>query len=230
MLVQFSICVYVFLGLFKFKNIFTKEKNKRDKIFFNMPVIVYIYTLSVYCCIIWLSPNPIQPLCLSLYHMTIPQPCTTSLSIVVSYDYPPILYNLSVYHCIIWLSPNPDSWTDHLFINLKFPARLNSLSLSKIFTWRTKMIDLEAVAMIYSVSYFVPALSFLFRNTAKWEIMKHYLYINKISTIDPFTITAALHSSGTFVSGKMMISRTNHDTINAYNCSMTSFYGKGYYH
>jgi len=181
MLVQFSTYVYVFFGLFKLKNIFTKEKKKRGKIFFNMPVIVFIY-------------------------------------------------NLSVYRCIIWLSPNPESWTDHLFINLKFPARLNSLNLSKLFTWRTEMIDLAAVAMIYSVSYFVLALSFLFRNTTKWEVMKHYLYINKISTIDPFTITAVLHSSGTFVSGKMTISQTNHDAINAFNCSMTSFYRKGYYY
>ena len=47
--------------------------------------------------------------------------------------------------------------------------------------------------------------------------------------IDPFMITADLHSSGTFMSGKMMISWENRDFINAFNCSMTSFFKKGYY-
>ena len=42
--------------------------------------------------------------------------------------------------------------------------------------------------------------------------------------IDPFTITVVLHSSRTFVSGNMMISWKNRDIINAFNCSMTSFY------
>ena len=43
-------------------------------------------------------------------------------------------------------------------------------------------------------------------------------------------ITAVLHSSGTFVSGKMMILQKNCDVINTFNCSMTSFYGKGNYY
>jgi hypothetical protein len=48
--------------------------------------------------------------------------------------------------------------------------------------------------------------------------------------IDPFTITAVLHSSGTFVSGKMTISGGNRDVISTFYCSTTSFYGKGYYY
>ena len=48
--------------------------------------------------------------------------------------------------------------------------------------------------------------------------------------IDPFTITAVLHSSGTFVSGKMMILQKNRDVVNTFNCSTTSFYKKGYYY
>jgi len=47
--------------------------------------------------------------------------------------------------------------------------------------------------------------------------------------IDPFTITVVLHSSETFVSGNMTISQ-NRDVINSFNCSTTSFYGKGYYY
>ena len=41
-------------------------------------------------------------------------------------------------------------------------------------------------------------------------------------------ITAVLHSSGTFMSGKMMISQKNCDVINAFNCTTMSFYGKEY--
>ena len=48
--------------------------------------------------------------------------------------------------------------------------------------------------------------------------------------IDLFTITAVLHLSGIFVNGKMMISRENCDVIDVFNCSMTSFYSKGYYY
>jgi len=48
--------------------------------------------------------------------------------------------------------------------------------------------------------------------------------------IYPFTITAVLHSSGTFVSGKVTILRKNHDVINAFNCSTTLFYRQGYYY
>ena len=54
--------------------------------------------------------------------------------------------------------------------------------------------------------------------------------IKFVWSIDPFTITAVLHSSGTFVSEKMMISRKNRDVINAFNRSTTLFYGKGYYY
>jgi hypothetical protein len=56
---------------------------------------------------------------------------------------------------------------------------------------------------------------------------------NKYSSsrsIDPFMITAVLHSSGTFMSGKIMILQKNRDVINIFNCSTTSFYGKGYYY
>jgi hypothetical protein len=42
--------------------------------------------------------------------------------------------------------------------------------------------------------------------------------------------TAVLHSSRTFVSGKMTISQRNRDVINAFNFSAMSFYGKGYYY
>jgi hypothetical protein len=48
--------------------------------------------------------------------------------------------------------------------------------------------------------------------------------------IDPFMITVVLHSSGTFVIGKMTISRKNGDVTDAFHCSTTSFYGKGYYY
>ena len=48
--------------------------------------------------------------------------------------------------------------------------------------------------------------------------------------IYPFTISAVLHSSGTFVSGKMTISGGNRDVISTFYCSTTSFYGKGYYY
>ena len=41
---------------------------------------------------------------------------------------------------------------------------------------------------------------------------------------DPFTISVVLHLSGTFVSGKMMISQKK---LDAFNCSTTSFYRKG---
>jgi len=47
--------------------------------------------------------------------------------------------------------------------------------------------------------------------------------------IDPFPITVVLLSYGTFVSVKMTISLKICDVINAFNCSTTSFYGKGYY-
>lgn len=49
------------------------------------------------------------------------------------------------------------------------------------------------------------------------------------TTIDPFMIAAVLHSSGTFLSGKIMIFQRNHDVINSFNSSTMSFYGKGYY-
>ena len=45
----------------------------------------------------------------------------------------------------------------------------------------------------------------------------------RCKTIDSFTITVVLHSSGTFVSGKMMISQENRDVINTFKCSTTSF-------
>jgi len=51
-----------------------------------------------------------------------------------------------------------------------------------------------------------------------------------VDEIDRFTITVVLHLSRTFVSGKMMISWKNCDVINTFNCSTTSFYGKGYYY
>jgi len=37
--------------------------------------------------------------------------------------------------------------------------------------------------------------------------------------IDPFTITVFLHSSGTFVNGKMTILQKNRDVINVFNFS-----------
>jgi hypothetical protein len=44
-------------------------------------------------------------------------------------------------------------------------------------------------------------------------------------------MSTVLHSSGTFVSGKMTISRKNRDVIDAFlNCCTTSFYWKGYYY
>lgn len=49
-------------------------------------------------------------------------------------------------------------------------------------------------------------------------------------SIDHFTITEVLYSSGTLGSGKMMISPKNCDVINGFNCSMTSFYVKVYYY
>ena len=52
----------------------------------------------------------------------------------------------------------------------------------------------------------------------------------KTKKIDPFTITVVLHSSGTFVSGKVTISWKNRDVINALNFSTMSFYSKGYYY
>ena len=49
--------------------------------------------------------------------------------------------------------------------------------------------------------------------------------------VDRFTITVVLHLHGTPVNGKMTIPRKNRDVINAFNCYMTSFYGKGFcYH
>ena len=59
--------------------------------------------------------------------------------------------------------------------------------------------------------------------------IKHQVHFS-IPKIDPFTITAILHSSGTFVSGKMTISLKNCDVINAFNCTTTSFYREGYYY
>ena len=49
-------------------------------------------------------------------------------------------------------------------------------------------------------------------------------------TIDPFTITTVLQSSGTFVSGKMMISWKNRDIISNLIVLRSHFYGKGYYY
>jgi hypothetical protein len=83
----------------------------------------------------------------------------------------------------------------------------------------------------------VSLLSFFFL----WEVIilfvHIHLYFNLVctlllpqTTIDPFMIIAVLHSSGTFVSGKMMILRENRDVINPFNCSTTSFYGEGYYY
>jgi hypothetical protein len=48
--------------------------------------------------------------------------------------------------------------------------------------------------------------------------------------INPFMITVVLHLFGIFVNGKMMISRGNCDVMDVFNCSMTSFYSKGYYY
>ena len=50
------------------------------------------------------------------------------------------------------------------------------------------------------------------------------------STTDPFTITAVLHSSLTYLSEKMIILQKNHDFINTFNSFTTLFYGKGYYY
>jgi hypothetical protein len=67
-------------------------------------------------------------------------------------------------------------------------------------------------------------------------LIKFSINIKKINflqlgeTIDPFKITAVLHSSGTFVRGKMPISWKNRDFLSTLNCSMASFYGKGYYY
>ena len=55
-------------------------------------------------------------------------------------------------------------------------------------------------------------------------------FVQKKSTIDPFTITAVLHSSLTYLSGKMTILQKNHDFINTFNSCMTLFYGKVYYY
>ena len=55
-------------------------------------------------------------------------------------------------------------------------------------------------------------------------------FVQKKSTIDPFTITAVLHSSLSYLSGKMTILQKNHDFINTFNSCMTLFYGKVYYY
>ena len=60
--------------------------------------------------------------------------------------------------------------------------------------------------------------------------MKLFPVQDMCERIDPFTITAVLHSSGIFLSGKLTISRGNRDdVIHGFNCSTTSLYGKWYY-
>jgi hypothetical protein len=64
--------------------------------------------------------------------------------------------------------------------------------------------------------------------------MQHFAYTILMKNQCPQHLhikkTAVLHSSGTAVSRKMTISQKNHDIINAFNSSPTSFYWKGYYY
>jgi hypothetical protein len=68
----------------------------------------------------------------------------------------------------------------------------------------------------------------------KFKVNLKYFFFSRTSnrnaTIDPFTITVVLHSSGTFVSSKMTSSWKNCDVLSTFNCSTTSIYRKGYYY
>lgn len=55
-------------------------------------------------------------------------------------------------------------------------------------------------------------------------------YSPKYIVIDPFTITPVLHSYRHLWVKKWRFCRENCDVIIAFNCSKTSFYGKGYYY
>jgi predicted oxidoreductase len=69
-----------------------------------------------------------------------------------------------------------------------------------LFVYRSKCIVNVTVHCMYSGNY----------NKLVYTVLNYYL-------------------SGTFVSGKITISQKNLDVINAFNCSTTSFHGKGYY-
>ena len=140
----------------------------------------------------------------------------------------------------IWTTKSRSSpifWLYHLFSSAVMSIDLPIITLHWFLRFSLISHPENHLKFIHMVSDHNSRSSIMNLNTFSFSgVILHVLNLpknNKYSSsrsIDPFMITAVLHSSGTFMSGKIMILRKNRDVINIFNCSTTSFYGKGYYY